>query len=263
VHATYDLLERTTLSQREPDGAIAALGAGTGRDEVTHPGQAAEREDFSSQRHPEAAELGEAAGDEYGAGVVAETEAVADPGGDGHDILCGSSDLTTDDVGACVGAERLRVDEVLDPAGQILVGQRHHAGGGVAGRDLPGQVWAGQHAGGHVRQHLCHHLRHAEVGADLDALGETDDGLDVARQGRDITEHGAKAVRRHGHEDDAHPVERLLERGSHSQVVGKSLAGKILAVLTRLAYRRREVRRANPQRGGVRGADEGGHGRAP
>ena len=130
----------------KPDGPVPALRAGAGGHQVTDAGQAAEREHLASQRDAEPAQLGQAAGDQHGTRVLAEAQAVADAGGDGHHVLGGAGDLAPDDVGAHVDPERPGVHQVLDARGQGLVRQGHHAGGGLPLGHLPGQIRAGQDA---------------------------------------------------------------------------------------------------------------------
>ena len=181
VHAVDDVVERPALAQGEAHGAVAALGAGAGGHEVAHAGQPAEGEDLAAQGEPEAAELGQAAGDEHRPRVVAQAEAVADARRDGHDVLGGAGDFAADDVGPRVGAEGAGVHQLLHPGGQRLVGQRHHAGGGMSLRHLAGQVGPGQHAGRHAGQDLVDHLGHAQVRPHLDALGQAHHRLHPVR----------------------------------------------------------------------------------
>ena len=75
-------------------------------DEVAHAGEAGERERVAAERDAEPRELGEPAGDERGLRVVAVAEAVGDPGGDRDHVLERAGDLTADDVGVRVHAER-------------------------------------------------------------------------------------------------------------------------------------------------------------
>ena len=116
-------------------------------------------------------------------------------------------------------------------------------------RHLAGQVRAGEHAGGDAREHLGHHLGHAQVGPHLDPLGQAHDGLDLrppaaARRSstaRNPCEGTAMKTMR-----DA--LERLGERRRHRQPVGERDAREVRLVLARLRHGRGELGRARPER---------------
>ena len=76
-------------------------------------------------------------------------------------------------------------------------------------------------------QHLGHHLGHPKVGADLNSLGQADDGLDPVRSGCAAGEDGAKPVGWHSHEDDAGALDRLSKRRGHDQSVGEVHAREV------------------------------------
>ena len=78
--------------------------AGAGEDQIADAGEAGERFAAAAAGYGEAGDLGDAAGDEGGGGVVAEADAGGDAGGDGDDVFEGSAELDADDVGArCKG----------------------------------------------------------------------------------------------------------------------------------------------------------------
>ncbi len=61
---------------------------------------------------PEPHDLGEAPGDQGGAGVGTETQAIGDPGGDREHVLGGAAHLDPDDVSTGIGAKPWGVQQV-------------------------------------------------------------------------------------------------------------------------------------------------------
>ena len=215
-------------------------------------GQAAEGEHLPAERHAQATQLGQAPRDEHGAGVVPEAQPVADAGGDGHHVLGGAGDLAPDDVGAHVGAEGAGVHQRLHAAGQRLVRQRDHAGGRMTLGHLAGQVGSGEHAGRDAGQHLGHHLGHAQVGPDLNALGQADDGFDPARRGCTSVRTARKPCDGTAMNTMAAPSSASASDDVTASVVGEADAREVPLVLAGLPHGRCELGGAHPQRCRVR-----------
>jgi hypothetical protein len=93
-----DVGQRLAFGQQQADATIARQVAGAGQHQVAHAGQAHEGFAPGAERFAEAGNLDQAARDQRGAGVVAETEAVADAGGDGQHVLHRTADLGADQV---------------------------------------------------------------------------------------------------------------------------------------------------------------------
>ena len=117
AEAGEDFREFAALAQRLSDGAVAAERAGAGEDQVADAGEAGEGFAAASAGYGEAGDLGDAAGDEGGGGVVAEADSGGDSGGDGDDVFEGAAEFDADDVGAGVEAEGFRGELVLDAGG--------------------------------------------------------------------------------------------------------------------------------------------------
>ncbi len=211
--APDDIVERAALAQRKADGPVPALRTGARGDEVTNAGQAAEGEDLAAERHAQAAELGQATRDRARPACCRPGQPVGDAGRDGHDVLRGSGDLTPDDVGPHVGPKRPCVHQRLHTLGHLLVGQCDHAPRRVALRDFRRQVGPGQHAGRDAGEDLGDDLGHAQHGAGFESLGQADDRLDSAGEGRQVLQHGTKAMGGHGHEHDPGARQCLVEGG--------------------------------------------------
>ena len=102
------------LAELDADGAVAREGAGAGEDEVADAGEAGEGLAAAAAGDGEAGDLGDAAGDEGGGGVVAEVEAVDDAGGEGDDVLERAAEFDAGDVVVGVEAEGGRGEFALD-----------------------------------------------------------------------------------------------------------------------------------------------------
>ena len=141
-----DFFQRFALRQLQPHAPVARKVAGRRENQVAGTGQAEDGLGGSAHRHAEAGDLGQAAGDERGARVVTEAEAVADAGGDRHHILHRAADLDADEVGAVVHAHAPAVQQCRRLAREsgIAGGERQRAG--QAARHLFGKRRAGQGA---------------------------------------------------------------------------------------------------------------------
>ena len=76
AHLLDDLVDGAAAAELLADVAVAALRRDAGGDQVAHAGQPGEGDLLAAHRAAEPRELGEAAGDDRGAGVVAGAEAV-------------------------------------------------------------------------------------------------------------------------------------------------------------------------------------------
>ena len=104
-------------AELDADGAVAREIAGAGEDEVADAGEAGEGLAAASAGDGEARDLGDAAGDESGGGVVAEVEAVDDAGGEGDDVLERAAELDAGDVVVGVDAQSGRGEVALQDLG--------------------------------------------------------------------------------------------------------------------------------------------------
>ena len=135
------------LREAQADLTVAREVAGGGEDEVAEAGQSHEGFEVAAELDAETGHFGQPTGDERGAGVVAELQAVADAGGNGHDVFECAADFDADDIVVCVDAQAMTGQGF----GQVLC-QRGLAGGQgecgrVALRDFLGEAGPRQHAG--------------------------------------------------------------------------------------------------------------------
>ena len=120
----------------------------------------------------------QAAGDEGRLRVVAQFEAVYDPGAYGDDVLERAAQLDAGQIVTAVDAKGRRRKSGLGPFRGLKAGERHRRRRRLAGRYLPGQVRSGEGADGRRRQRprfFADELRHAPTCFDLYALRRADD----------------------------------------------------------------------------------------
>ncbi len=98
VHTGDDFVELASLAEFDADGAIARQASGAGEHQIAHTGEAGHGFGTAAASDGQARDFGEAAGDERGDGVVAQTEPVADAGGDGDHVLQRAAEFDADDV---------------------------------------------------------------------------------------------------------------------------------------------------------------------
>ena len=87
---------------------VARLPAVAGEREIAEAGEAHQRRGLGAQREAEAHDLGEAAGQQRGAGVVAQLAAHGDAAGDGQHVLHRATHLRADGIGGEIGPEGRR-----------------------------------------------------------------------------------------------------------------------------------------------------------
>ena len=157
-----------------------------------------------------------AARDHAGLRVVAEAEAVDAAGGERDDVLRRAAELDADDVGVHVDAERRRVDRLLEPDGERLVLARDDRGRRQPGRDLLGEVRAGEARDGPALDERREPLRRVRV----EALREAEHRA-VARAARARRRRRRCSARRRRRD----PRRRPARRRSSCAVMRSSRAG--------------------------------------
>ena len=167
-----DLVDRLALAEPLADVAVAALGADAGGDQVAHAGQPEKVSGSPPRATPRRVSSARPRVMTAARVLSPAPRPSAMPDGDGDDVLQHAAHLAADDVLVRVHPEQVGLEDVLHGPGDVVVVHGHHAGGGVAGEDLLGQVGPGEHADGVAGQHLLDDLAHAQAGAELEALGE-------------------------------------------------------------------------------------------
>ena len=150
-----------------------------GDDQVAHTGQARKGLGLAAHGDAQSGQLGVAAGDERGLGVVTVAQAQRNADSQRNDVLDRTAQLGAAAVIVGVDAEGRCGKDLLHGFGGVLVGTGGHDGGGHVAGDLLGVGRAGQ----------CHNARfapglgklilddlaHRHQGLVLDALGDVND----------------------------------------------------------------------------------------
>src|SRR5699024_8427919 len=99
------LVNAAAGAQGQAEATVARQVAGAGQHQVTGAGQSHQGVFLGPQRSPQATHFGQAAGTQGRAGVVAQLQSVGHAAGHGNDILDGTAQLGTDQVGGVIGPE--------------------------------------------------------------------------------------------------------------------------------------------------------------
>ncbi|MDB6071172.1 MAG: hypothetical protein JWL81_2343, partial [Verrucomicrobiales bacterium] len=150
VHGVGDVLQGLSFAKQAADAIVAAVAAVAGDDEVADAAEALKSLEPTAGGHAEACHFGKSAGDERGAGIVAESESLTDAAGDGEDVFHGSAPLDSRDVRAAVSAEPGQREKVLQAAADGLVMRADDGGGGEFFGDFLSVVRAGKNSQGLV-----------------------------------------------------------------------------------------------------------------
>ena len=94
----HDFAQAAAFAQRYAQGEVARLLRVAGQHQIAQARQAHQGLRLGAQGHGEAGHLGQAAGDQSGARVVAQPLAADDAAGDGQHVLDGAAKLGADDV---------------------------------------------------------------------------------------------------------------------------------------------------------------------
>src|SRR5579859_8065514 len=105
VHGGDDVGELFPATEFDAYAAIAGQTAGTGKDEVAEARESSHGFGAPTASHHEPRHLGQAASDESGCGIVAETQSVGDSSGDGDHVLQGAAQFHADHVVVRIDAE--------------------------------------------------------------------------------------------------------------------------------------------------------------
>ena len=120
------------------------MHAGGCHDQVPDAGQARKGVDVAAHGHAQAGDLGNAAGDQGRAGVVAVAKAGGDAHAQGDHVLQGTAQLHALDVGVGVHAHAGVAEHILHKAGRLVIRAGRHNGGGQVQRHFLGVRGAAQ-----------------------------------------------------------------------------------------------------------------------
>ena len=246
VHAGEDVGELAAAAELDADGAVAGEGAGAGEDEIAEAGETGESLAVAAAGDGEAGDLGDAAGDDGGAGVVAEVEALNDSGGEGDDVLERAAELDAGDVVVGVDAEGGGGEVALDDLCEGGLGGGDDDGCGNAGGDLLCEGWAAQD-GAAVGGDGGDDLGHAQVGGFLEALGGAEDDLVAGEQRGDVGDDAAEMLGGRDAEEDVGFEDGGGEVGGDVDAGGEGEAGEIGEVFAEVVELLGERRGVGPE----------------
>jgi len=187
--------------------------------EIAHASQPGERLRIPAHRFAEPGQLREPPGDDHGSRIVPDAQALGHARRDGDHVLEGAADLAADHVVVRVDAEHAASKHVLEGRRDREVLGGHHAGRGIPGHDLLGDVGPGQGRRRPAGQHVLDDLRHAHVRAAFEALGEAyhrDPGPD---ERRGLLQRIAEAMGGNPDDQEVRGRDRLLEVGAGPEPV--------------------------------------------
>ena len=228
------LVAREALAEHAAEAVVAGVFGEAGDDEVADAGEAEEGFGLAAEGDAEAGHFREAAGDEGGEGVVAESEAFGDAGGDGEDVLDGAAEFDAGDVVAGVGAEVGGGEELLECGGDGVV-RGADDGGRWRGRRAISSAWVGPErtATGLSGKDSSSDLAHAFAGIEFDAFGAgEEDGIGADAGGVELVRNEAGDLGGDDEEERGRRCGRpLVEVGGGGDGFREIDAGEVFGVL--------------------------------
>ena len=146
------------------------MHGGTGDNQVPHPCQAREGLPSGTQSKTQTGRFREAPGHEHGLCVVPEAQAVGNSGAQGDDILQCTAQLHPHHIGVDINTKPVGHKGILHQLSRRLVSAGGHTACGNPPGHLLSMAGPGQDRHG-VARDLSGHLRHAQKGLRLNALG--------------------------------------------------------------------------------------------
>ena len=189
-----DVGKALTPAERQPETEVAARRTSAGQQQVAEPRQPHHCLRASPQRHGQPRQFGQAARDQGGTGVLAETRADHRAGRDGDHVLGRAADLRADRVVVAVEPEGRCAEQRGDRRAQAGVAGRDDRGGGQSGGDLVGEVRAGEYGGRCAGSDVGGDLQRQAQRCLLHALGADHQRRETDRK---APQHAAQMLRGH------------------------------------------------------------------
>ena len=189
--------------------------------------------DIAAHRHAQPGDLGDAAGDEGSAGVVAVAKAGGDADAQRDDVLHSAAQLHALDVLIRVHAHDAVGEDLLHELGRLHVRAGRYDGRGQVHRHLLGVGGAGQrHQTDALRAALLaqlvgQDLGHGVQGIGLDALCHVHDDLVIRHIGPRLGRRGAHEHRRHCKQQHVLVLAHFLDALGKAQLVRDLHSGQI------------------------------------
>ena len=219
------MLRGLALADKDTGAVVAAVHTGGRHDEVADAGQTRKGVDVAAHRHAQTGDLGDAPGDEGGAGVIAVAEAGGDADAQRDDVLHGTAQLHALDVVIGVDAHDVVGKDLLHEGRSLGVLAGRHDGGGQVDGHLLCVGGAGQSHKADIpraalpAQLIGKDLRHGVQRVRLDALCHVHDDLAVGHIGPGLCCRGADEDRRHREQQDVLVLADLLDAFGEPQLL--------------------------------------------
>ena len=226
-----DRLERLAPADPLAEHPVAAERAVAGRHQIADARQSQERRRQAAHCRAEAGHLGQAPGQQGGLGIIAETQAVANPGRHPHDILQGPGELDADGVGVAVDPEAVGGQAVSDPVVEPLVRPGDDHRGRQPSGDLLGVRGPAEHGDRPRAEHLGDDLRRSGEAPLLDPLDDTQGRHSRRDRPPDAFQDPSKMRRRDRRDQQARPLGDLARVARHSDRPRERDARQIPGVL--------------------------------
>ena len=145
----HGLLRTFALADQDAGAVVAAVHTGGGNDQVADTGQTRKGLDIAAHGHAQPGDLGNAAGDQGGAGVIAVAKAGGDANAQRDDVLHSTAQFHTLDISVGVHAHTGIAEHLLHHLGSFQIRAGGNDGSGQIQRHLLG-------VGGAAERHQTH-----------------------------------------------------------------------------------------------------------
>ena len=145
----HSLLRAFALADQDTGAVVAAVHTGGGDDQIADAGQTRKGLHIAAHGHAQPGDLGNAAGDQGGTGVVAVAKAGGDANAQRDDVLHGAAQFHALDISVGVHAHTGVAEHLLHHLGSLQIRASGNDGGGQIQRHLLG-------VGGAAERHQTH-----------------------------------------------------------------------------------------------------------
>ena len=145
----HSLLRAFALADQDTGAVVATVHTGGGDDQIADTGQTRKGLDIAAHGHAQPGDLGNAAGDQSGAGVIAVAKAGGDADTQRDDVLHSTAQFHALDISVGVHAHTGVAEHLLHYLGSLQIRAGGNDGGGQIQRHLLG-------VGGAAERHQTH-----------------------------------------------------------------------------------------------------------
>ena len=149
AYLLHGLLRAFALADQDTGAVVAAVHTGGGNDQIADTGQTRKGLDIAAHGHAQPGDLGNAAGDQGGAGVIAVAKAGGDADTQRDNVLHGAAQFHALDISVGVHAHTGVAEHLLHHLGSLQIRASGNDSGGQIQRHLLG-------VGGAAERHQTH-----------------------------------------------------------------------------------------------------------